>query len=204
MDRRGLNYEWEAIDPAIMKEELMPEWERIITTEISSSREAGKMLPPVLDATCGSKTMWFDKNDKRCLYIDNRKGEYPVTRYSRPNTGPTTVAPDKVIDFTDMPFPDGVFHHIVFDPPHLSKLGDTSTFAKVYGKLLPDWRDMLKQGFSECFRVLRCGGTLIFKWCEFEIPLSEVLKLTTEKPLYGHRTGRREKTHWLAFLKALA
>lgn len=158
-------------------------------------------LPPVLDATCASRMMWFNKNDGRALYIDKRKGVYPVTRTSRPNAAATVVNPDQIVDFTEMPFPDGSFAHVVFDPPHLSKIGETSTTAKNYGKLMPDWRDVIEKGFSECFRVLKPGGTLIFKWCEFEIPLADVLGLTPETPLYGHRTGRREKTHWVAFLK---
>lgn len=54
---------------------------------------------------------------------------------------------------------------------------------------------------DECRRVLKPGGTFIFKWCEHEIPLREILALTPHKPLYGHRTGAREKTHWVAFIK---
>jgi len=27
------------------------------------------------------------------------------------------------------------------------------------------------------------------------------LSLTPEKPLYGHRSGKQSKTHWIAFLK---
>ncbi len=26
----------------------------------------------ILDATCGSRTIWFNKNNPNCLYIDNR------------------------------------------------------------------------------------------------------------------------------------
>jgi hypothetical protein len=28
-----------------------------------------------------------------------------------------------------------------------------------------------------------------------------VLALTPEKPLYGHRSGKKAQTHWIAFLK---
>jgi hypothetical protein len=31
--------------------------------------------------------------------------------------------------------------------------------------------------------------------------LREVLALTPEKPLYGHRSGKKAQTHWVAFLK---
>ena len=51
------------------------------------------------------------------------------------------------------------------------------------------------------FRVLRPEGTLIFKWCEYEVPVREVLALTPEKPLFGHQSGKLGKTHWIAFLK---
>ena len=49
--------------------------------------------------------------------------------------------------------------------------------------------------------VLKPDGTLIFKWCEDEIPVSQILALTPEKPLVGHRSGKQQKTHWIAFLK---
>lgn len=30
-------------------------------------------FPPVLDACCGTRMMWFDKQDKRTIYIDKRR-----------------------------------------------------------------------------------------------------------------------------------
>ena len=59
----------------------------------------------------------------------------------------------------------------------------------------------LVKGFSECFRVLKPGGVLIFKWSEADIPLKEVLKCTTEKPVFGHKSGKRSNAHWLCFMK---
>jgi hypothetical protein len=32
--------------------------------------------------------------------------------------------------------------------------------------------------------------------------VADVLALTDQKPLYGHRSGKQSKTHWIAFLKA--
>ena len=49
--------------------------------------------------------------------------------------------------------------------------------------------------------MLKPNGTLIFKWCETQIPLKEILALTPEKPLYGHKGGQKSVTHWMAFLK---
>ena len=45
------------------------------------------------------------------------------------------------------------------------------------------------------------GGFLIFKWNETDIKVSEVLKLTTEKPVFGHISGKRSNTHWICFMK---
>lgn len=45
------------------------------------------------------------------------------------------------------------------------------------------------------------GGFLIFKWNETDIRVSEVLKLTTEKPVFGHISGKRSNTHWICFMK---
>lgn len=60
---------------------------------------------------------------------------------------------------------------------------------------------MLAKGFKECFRVLKPGGFLIFKWNETDIKVSEVLKLTPEKPIFGHISGKRSNTHWICFMK---
>jgi hypothetical protein len=59
----------------------------------------------------------------------------------------------------------------------------------------------LSQGFAECFRVLKPLGILIFKWNEHNVPVSQILALTTEKPLFGNRCGKSSKTHWIVFLK---
>ena len=71
-----------------------------------------------------------------------------------------------------------------------------------YGSLDKDtWKEDLAAGFKECFRVLKPHGTLIFKWNEIDIPLNDVLALTPEKPLYGHRSGKKANTHWVSFIK---
>lgn len=137
-------------------------------------------------------TVFVDKRNERHLAKDSsvKNGEREIV-----------IRPDVVADFTNLPFPDDQFYHVVFDPPHIQRNGDSSWLLKKYGVLRGDWKSMIQKGFSECFRVLRPGGTLVFKWSEVEIPLREILKLTPERPLYGHRTGRQAKTHWVSFLK---
>jgi hypothetical protein len=92
----------------------------------------------------------------------------------------------------------------VFDPPHLIKQGDNSWLAKKYGKLRGNWKQELKQGLAECFRVLKPEGTLIFKWNERDIPVSQILALTPQRPLVGNRCGKRAQSHWIVFMKGLA
>ena len=106
-------------------------------------------------------------------------------------------------DFRRIPYDSGTFDIVVFDPPHLLKVGEKSWLAKKYGKLNQStWKDDLKQGFSECFRVLKLNGILVFKWNETDIPVSEILKLTEQSPLIGHKSGKLNKTHWILFFKA--
>lgn len=159
---------------------------------------------PVLDPCCGPRMMWFDQQDPRVLFGDIRRETITVTDNSRGNSSGTRtlkIEPDAVIDFRALPYPDCTFKLVAFDPPHLVQAGPRSWLAAKYGKLSDDWREDLRQGFSECFRVLDAHGTLIFKWNETQIRTSEVLALTPEKPLFGHISGIRSKTHWIAFLK---
>jgi len=159
-----------------------------------------KAYPPVLDACCGSRAFWFDKADGRALFVDKRAGVFPRTHSDTPRA-PVVVAPDWQGSFTALPFPADTFDHVVFDPPHIVESSASGNVAKYYGVLRGEWREELRQGFAECFRVLRPGGTLIFKWNELAVPLREILALTPERPLYGHKSGKLSKTHWVAFFK---
>lgn len=154
----------------------------------------------VLDVCCSVKGMWYDKNDQRALFMDKRK-ETHIDTYPC-GTKTNIIDPDIIADFTDMPFEDESFYHVVFDPPHIVSNSE-SQITKKYGKLEGDWRDMLRQGFKECFRVLKPNGTLIFKWSEVQFPVKEILALTEEKPLYGHRSGKKMNTHWICFIKKM-
>ena len=156
---------------------------------------------PILDACCGSKMFWFDKNNPAAVFCDNRElsvqrswGKYNSVRHIE-------VHPDILCDFTDLPFPDNHFKLVVFDPPHLLKAGDTAWLALKYGKLSDNWTAMIHDGFWECMRVLDDYGTLIFRWSEVQIPLSKVLAAIGMDPLFGHRSGKQSKTHWMAFMK---
>lgn len=140
---------------------------------------------------------WFDKNNPDVEFCDNR--ELPLTEYYPGRY--IEISPDTVCDFTQLPFNDNSFYMVVFDPPHLERAGDKSYMAVKYGTLKGDWKKMLSKGFDECMRVLKPNGVLIFKWSEIQIPLSQILPLFSQKPLFGHKVGRLNKTHWLCFMK---
>ena len=161
------------------------------------------MSRPILDACCGSRMFWFDAKNPNVLFVDNRRLKKQVI-WKSTNGNATrycTIEPDLLADFRHLPFPDGSFWHIVFDPPHLSTLSDRAWMAKKYGKLPKDWRPLIHDGFHECWRVLKPNGTLIFKWNEHEIKVREILDCIGIEPLYGHKSGRASKTHWMAFVK---
>ncbi len=156
---------------------------------------------------------YFDKRDPRVLFCDNRTVDTELCDGRH-----FTIAPDIQCDFTALPFEDGSFKLVVFDPPHLLYNTGKSKSADLYGSLNPKatptgyqhikygslqngWKEMLARGFDECFCVLEPSGILIFKWNETDIPVREVLKLTDEKPLFGNRCGKASKTHWICFMK---
>lgn len=151
----------------------------------------------ILDMCCGGRMFWFDRGDERAIFCDIRKEELTLC-----DGRSHVVAPDVICDFRSLPFMDDSFNMVVFDPPHFNVGGDNGWQVKKYGRLDKDsWRDDLSMGFSEAFRVLKSGGVLIFKWNETQIKTSEILKLTPNKPVIGHPSGARAKTHWLSFLK---
>lgn len=151
-------------------------------------------MKKILDACCGSRMFWYDKNRDDTVYMDNRSFDDVLCDGRK-----LSIHPDIVADFRNIPFDDNSFNLVVFDPPHLKTAGKTSWIGKKYGTLSKDWKSDISQGFKECMRVLKKDGFLVFKWSEKEIKLSEVLKIIPFKPLFG--TKSRADTHWLIFVK---
>ena len=162
----------------------------------------------VLDPCCGGRMMWFDRENPDVVFGDQRSETLVVTDNSRGNkSGQRTlrIESDVLLDFRDLPYADGTFRLVAFDPPHLVQAGPRSWLAAKYGKLGEDWREDLRRGFAECFRVLEPdGGVLVFKWNETQVPLRDVLALTPERPMFGQTAGRRGMTHWLVFMRSNA
>lgn len=157
----------------------------------------------ILDVTCGSRSIWFNKENPAAIYCDKRNEElygiWKSTKYQ--STRSAIVHPDIICDFTALPFEDNSFSLVVFDPPHLTGAKETAWLVKKYGKLDSNWPKMLHEGFKECMRVLKPDGVLIFKWSEYDIPAAEVWKAIGQKPLFGHHSGKKSKTFWACFMK---
>ena len=155
------------------------------------------MKKMILDACCGPRMMWFDKENPLTTFMDIREEEHTLCDGRH-----LEIKPDVVADFTDMPFPDGSFKLVVFDPPHLDNANPNSYMAQKYGTLRRfKWQEDIKVGFDECMRVLEPYGVLIFKWNETRITVKCILEIIGAKPLFGHKSGKASRTHWMCFMK---
>lgn len=167
----------------------------------------GGVSARVLDPCSGSRMMWFDRAHPEAVFGDCRCQTLSVTdrSHGRENgTRTLVIEPDVLMDFRALPYANGTFRLVAFDPPHIVRAGPKSWLAAKYGKLGKDWRNDLRQGFGECFRVLEDSGVLVFKWSESQVKVREVLDLTPHKPLFGNTSGKKAGTHWLVFMKAAA
>lgn len=93
--------------------------------------------------------MWCVKNSDCVVFQNVRKLESILCDGRH-----FTVSPDKMADVTELPYPDGRFRMVVFDPLHLIHAGKDSFLVVKYGVLAKDYKTFLKKAFKECFRVL--------------------------------------------------
>ena len=92
----------------------------------------------ILDLCCGPRMMWFDKDDGRAVFCDQRIETLVVTDRSHGNqrgTRSITIRPSVAADFRDLPFAEASFQLAVFDPPHILRAGPRSWLAAKYGRL---------------------------------------------------------------------
>ena len=73
-------------------------------------------IQPVLDVCCGGRMFYFDKNDPRVLFCDNRDFDTNLC-----DGREYAVHPDVKCDFTRLPFVDNSYSVVVFDPPPFEK-----------------------------------------------------------------------------------
>lgn len=148
--------------------------------------------PKILDATSGMKGIWRGKNVSNILFLDVNKD----------------VKPDIVASNENLPFRDGSFEKVVFDPPQfvLSKAENALPIHKRYGFWLrkQDFFDNLKAVNKEFSRVLKEDGSLLMKFCTFNFEMSDVLEDLSNFLLVKNDSrptkGRGKNTvHWLLF-----
>jgi SAM-dependent methyltransferase len=107
-----------------------------------------------------------------------------------------------------MPFDDDTFQLVLFDPPHVVQetVSGASELILRYGAYAAaNEQEEIGMGFSECWRVLAPGGTLVFKWAgslervERHFPCDPVVG--SRAPTQGRKTGLG--TRWFIFYKPL-
>lgn len=156
----------------------------------------------ILDATAGNKTMWYQKKHPFVVFMDIRQGKIKDPRPDRYNY--FNFNPDVLAEWQHIPFKNEVFDMVVFDPPHIFKNRDTKEgiLEVRYSQFFNDnWHNILSCGIRELFRVLKSEGVFVFKWCDSYKKLEDILKLFPYPPMFGTRTGQRNKTHWVVFIK---
>lgn len=161
----------------------------------------------ILDACCGGRMWWWEKDHPLALYMDVREaprgsvGELTGRQEWNPSW---SCEPDVLGDFREMPFADGSFQLVVFDPPHIVRESPAGINGLKYGALPPATeQDHLRRGISECWRVLAPGGTLVFKWAG---DLGRVQPHFPATPIVGTRSLRKSSglgTRWFVFYKPL-
>ena len=85
----------------------------------------------ILDMCCGSRMFWFDKSDERAIFSDIRKEGYTLRNGRR-----LIISPDIIADFRALSFADASFSVVVFDPPHLERVGDNAWMGKTITALI--------------------------------------------------------------------
>lgn len=160
------------------------------------------MTKPVLDMTAGGRMMWPNKENELAVFVDKRNETLEFS--DRGQVRNYEVRPDIQADWSGgagLPFSDGSFSQVIFDPPHLLHAGLNSWLRKKYGVLdKVTWKRDLERGFSEAARVLADNGTLIFKWNSDQIKLSSVLALVPDE-LVATIRNRVGKTYICVFIK---
>ncbi len=145
----------------------------------------------ILDATAGSRAIWFEKEYRDAVYVDVREGLH---------SGNT------VADSRHLAFPPESFDLVVFDPPHMC-VGPQSSMARRYGHWLTgEIREFVRDAFLEFHRVLRADGLVAFKWADHDTSLDRILSpVRGFDRLVGVPTAMRTKhssqTWWVLLRK---
>lgn len=151
----------------------------------------------ILDACCGGRQWWFDKDNENTIYMDIRQLE-PGSISLQPNF---KIKPDVIGDYRNMPFENNSFHLVAWDIPHILK-PNSGLISMKYGWLSENWKEDTLKGFTEIMRVLKPKGVLVFKYADINIKVSEMINIFPEKPLFGTRTKKGvNNTYFIVYMK---
>jgi len=157
----------------------------------------------ILDSTASERSIWYQKDCPFTIFMDKRRGKFTtMTENTKEDHGTVVVKPNVIAEWEHLPFKNGVFDMVVFDPPQIFKNEGQKLSSMIarYGVLYNhNWRTQIRDGAMELFRVLKPEGIFILKWNDTGKPVDDVLKLMPFRPLFGTRTGTSNKTHWIAF-----
>jgi hypothetical protein len=169
----------------------------------------------ILDATAGNRSIYQYKKSENIIFIDIEKQLW--------------VKPTAFADSRKLPFKDGAFHTVIFDPPH-DWGGDPFDFkmgqflkSRQWGRTKPyqftyyGWdkykhkAEIIKyiyESQKEFARVTIDTGLLIVKWCEVRFTIDRLLTILTEWRLLieipvhdPNHTYGQSQTYWLIMEK---
>lgn len=96
------------------------------------------------------------------------------------------------IDFRDMPYPAGHFDVVAFDPPYKLNGTPTAEIDERYGVHVvasrADRHQLIRDGITECLRVLKPGGILLAK-CQDQVNGGKVRWQTIEFTRHAETVG---------------
>jgi len=156
----------------------------------------------ILDACCGNRYMWFNKNHPNAIYMDIRKEEKGFIE-SEKNV---CVQPDIQADFTKLPqeIKNHKFKLIIWDVPHFKARKLTGVMLKKFGGLNPEtWQSDINKGFKELWGILEDYGIILFKFSDYHIKFKDVLNQIPIQPIVINKTSGSGKTEtkWFCFMK---
>jgi hypothetical protein len=169
----------------------------------------------ILDATAGNRSIYQYKKSENIIFIDIEKQLW--------------VKPTAFADSRKLPFKDGAFHTVIFDPPH-DWGGDPFDFtmgkflkSHQWGRTKPyqityyGWdkykhkAEIIKyiyESQKEFARVTTDTGLLLVKWCEVRFTIERLLTMLTEWRLLieipvhdPNHTYGQSQTYWLIMEK---
>jgi hypothetical protein len=153
----------------------------------------------ILDMSAGNRAIWIEKAYPDAVFVDCRE----------------SVRPQIVCDTRRLPFADGIFDMVVFDPPH-ENFGKNGKCSALYGwHTTEEIRDIVKRSSREAWRVTRANSLMLLKWNDHGQRLGKILDVIGSpwRALFGHKVSMKQwtnadgrprgsSTYWVAMLRS--